>query len=222
MLDAALCHSHSQYTPVSISIIAAPRGTHRREEGEINSVCVCMRVRLRVRMLLPLDQRTLKRENAPVCFLSVFCAARKDACMPSRVCLCVRVCVCTSRPAAVFSSSNRHPSVCYLSKLKAPVVFWGASGREGNNRAITLLLLSSQRCCALPCLVFLAGGLCCEAWFPFCFSEIFIYPRLGSLFSLPLQRWIKETLILPFVFLFGFSLIFFFLSLILFETAENV
>lgn len=74
--------------------------------------------------------------------------------------------VCLPNLCGILLLSNRHPSVCYLSKLKAPVVFGGASGRKRHNWAITPLLSSSQRCSAPLSLPFLPGGLCRQA-FPF-------------------------------------------------------
>lgn len=107
--------------------------------------------------------------------------------------VCECVCVRLSDHCGILLL-NRQPSVCYLSKLKAPVVFGGASGRKRNNWAITLLLLSSQRCSAPPCLVFLPGGLCCEASFfsPFCLSEI-LFIHVLSLFLSPTSLLLTDN-----------------------------
>lgn len=141
LLDAALCHSHSQYTLLSISIITSPRGFG--EKLEKCSVCV------NVAAFVPKK-------------------AREGMC----------TCVWDFQPSAVFS--ERHPTVCYLSKLKAPVVYCVASGKERNNWAITLLPLSSQRCSASPCLAFYPGGLCSGLLFPSqALKILFIYVSIS-------------------------------------------
>lgn len=79
----------------------------------------------------------------------------RSVCASACLCMfCMRLCV--------FSSLllHFHLFVCRLPKPEAPVGFWGASGRKRNDWAITLFLLSPQRCSTPPCLVFRPGGLC--------------------------------------------------------------
>lgn len=149
-------------------------------EKERSSICVCMCVCVNV------PEEAWRK----ICCVHIVClflcvcvclhAPRSFACVETLLCVClcvcaVWVCVWAATLCGILLLSNRHPSVCYLSKLKAPALFWGASGRKRNNWAITLLLLSSQRCSAPPCLASLPGGLCCEA-FPFLPIRGFIYP----------------------------------------------
>lgn len=139
LLDVTLCHSHSRCAALSISIIAAPLGWRRGMRGDVQtSVCVWM--------WLPLHQRGL-----PVCSFHA-----------RALCLCACMLVYVLHVLCVFSSLllHFHPSVCRLPKPEAPVGFWGPSGRKRNDWAITLLLLSPQRCSTPPCLVFRPGGLC--------------------------------------------------------------
>lgn len=206
VLDAALCHSHSQYTLLSISIIMAPEGCSRKK-GDINTVCVCMC--MRVWMLLPLYQRKLQKS---VCL----CACVSFACGET----------CESLPAQCGILLSCQTSVCYLPKLKAPVVFWGASGRKRNNWVITVLLLSSKRCSVPTC----RSSSRCEACYPsenvfsHVLSPCFSFPLLLSLnwlcwlpFILPFSL-ATETLF-PFPFFLWCSVFFFFYS---FQPAQDV
>lgn len=115
VLDAALCHSHSQYTLLSISIITAPQGRGGEDEGEIYTlfvyeyVCVCC---MNVAAFVP---KKIWKGNVPVCTLFVcermhvglcvyMCVSLHAHHLTHRgVCVCVRV--CASQPSVVFSSS---------------------------------------------------------------------------------------------------------------------
>lgn len=142
LLDVTLCHSHSRYAALSISIIAAPLG--RGETSKPLFVCECGC--LCIKEGCPCSFHAHLWQTASVCASACLCM------------FCVRLCVFCS----LLLLLHCHPSVCRLPKPEAPVGFWGASGRKRNDWAITLLLLSPQRCSSPPRLVFLPGGLCCE------------------------------------------------------------
>ena len=112
---------------------------------------------------------------------SIFCMWRNVfACACVCVCVCVCVLVWASQPSAVFSSS---PTVIPLSaicpSLKRQLFSEGPLGEKRNNWAITLLLLSSQRCSAPPCLAFFFQEVFAARLFffsPFLPLWDFIYP----------------------------------------------
>lgn len=146
LLDVTLCHSHSRYAALSISIIAAPLG--RGETSKPLFVCECGC--LCIKEGCPCSFHAQMWQTVSVCASACLCM------------FCVHLCVFYS-----LLLHHCHPSVCRLPKPEAPVGFWGASGRKRNDWAITLLLFSPQRCSSPPRLVFLPGGLCCEGLFFF-------------------------------------------------------
>lgn len=128
VLYAALCHSHSQYTPLSISIITAPQGQRKKSLCTDLNVCVllvydccCFCTTVRKKCTWLLDVWALYVGESIFLFWNCIFACLCIFSMLKKVCLCVFM----SLPflCGILLLSNRHLSVCYLSKLKAPVVF---------------------------------------------------------------------------------------------------
>lgn len=80
MLDAALCHSHSQYTLLSISIITALQGLEGRKEREKYTrfvracVCVCLEPVTVAAFVSKKDRKEMRLYACVVVFFSALCA----------------------------------------------------------------------------------------------------------------------------------------------------
>lgn len=109
---------------------------HRDKKGSLHAcVCACFK--------LPLYPCQLERIVAAcLLFLLCVCVCVRECmlfsqtmfamlvhffyieeCVRMRVCACMCVCKSLQALSGILLFSNHHPSVCYLSKLKAPVVF---------------------------------------------------------------------------------------------------
>lgn len=158
MLDAALCHSHSQYALLSISIIAAPQGHGGRKRGEIHTHCLCLSVcvNLLYECYCLCTKANLKRK----------CLCEKECTM---VCVCfhahhllhreqcVRACVCEppSQPSVVFSSSlTVIPLSAICPSLKHQLFSKGPLGERETTGRLHFFFYPHKDVLLLPVLLF--------------------------------------------------------------------
>ncbi len=188
VLDAALCHSHSQYTLLSISIITAPRGLGRKKRERCTPfvACMCMCVCMNVAAFVPKEAKT------KMCLRARLCVCVCIFCMWKSVCVCV--CVWASQPSAVFSSS---PTVIPLSaicpSLKHQLFSKGPLGEKETTGRLHVFFYPHKDVLLLPVLLFFQEVFAVRL-FPFCRSEILFIHVPSLSFSLPLPLSLSLSL----------------------------